>query len=422
MEVVDKISDHEVVKPQDFVAWLTTQKNANGSLFLYDIAKKYAYSLSTVPPKLDIPLTAEEYNVFYYSSIDEFDRLCEIFRNAPNYRELNHRYYHGAFSAGLGAYRRYLENHAGHSNYSIPSVNNDLFSILENLEKTNVPDTVIRVLMSDYSNGFIFDSTTIRLLSNKSGVAIDNEIQSILKHGMFQRNDGVYFLPDVAASAELRRKIADLANDFFDKYGFFEVSRLYSFFADDLNVKCVNSVDNFEAFFMYINRCHIRFITLYGIRIVYDQSKRMRNLLSDVAIEILDIAFNENNGVVSEDILQNRFPAFSTLLLSKIIEEYAKELVKTEINGITCYQAFNTLGLPDNFSEVLTETLYQLDDLGLAASEDILHTALSMRLNVNFKAEYNILNNKTYQRLIATCYKGTPKREWKHGIFTKVLS
>jgi len=416
--MADRINNHKAVKSQDFVAWLTTQKNAKGSLFLYNIAKRYAYNLSTVPSKLDIPLSAEERNVFHCSSIDEFDRLYEIFRNAPNYSELNHKPDHGAFSAGLGAYRRYLKSHAGRSNDSIPSVIND-FSILK---EANIPDTVISVLTADYSNGFIFDTTTTRLLSNKSGVEIDSEIQSTLKCVMFQRNDGVYFLLDVVTTVESRKKITDLANNFFDKYGFFEVSRLYSFFVDDFNVKCINNVDNFEAFFMFINRCHARFTSLFGIRIAYNKSKKIRDLLSDVAIEILDIAFQENNGVVSEGILQNNFPAFSALLLSKIIEEYAKELVKTEINGITCYQAFNTLGLSDNFSEVLAETLYQLDALDFAASEDILHTALSIKLNVNFKAEYNILSNKTYQRLIATCYKGTPKREWKYGIFTKVLS
>jgi len=96
-------------------------------------------------------------------------------------------------------------------------VNNDLFSILE---EADISDTVISVLTSDYSNGFIFDTTTIRLLSHKSGVEIDNEIQFTLKHQMFQRSDGVYFLPEVAASAGLRRKIVESANNFFENFGF----------------------------------------------------------------------------------------------------------------------------------------------------------------------------------------------------------
>ena len=94
------------INPDDFAAWLTTQTNANGSLFLINVAKRYAHNLSSAPHKLVIPLTAEERNVFCCLTINEFDRLCEVFRNAPNYHEVNHQADHEAFSAGLGAYRQ----------------------------------------------------------------------------------------------------------------------------------------------------------------------------------------------------------------------------------------------------------------------------------------------------------------------------
>jgi hypothetical protein len=41
-------------------------------------------------------------------------------------------------------------------------------------------------------------------------------------------------------------------------------------------------------------------------------------------------------------------------------------------------------------------------------------------LGVNFKVEYNIPDDKTYRRLIATYYKDAPKREWKYGKFAGV--
>ncbi len=61
-----------------------------------------------MPLKLDVSLSLNERDVFSYRTLAEFDRLNSTFQNAPNYREVNRGADHGAFSAGLAAYRRYL--------------------------------------------------------------------------------------------------------------------------------------------------------------------------------------------------------------------------------------------------------------------------------------------------------------------------
>jgi hypothetical protein len=112
----------------------------------------------------------------------------------------------------------------------------------------NVPESVINVLAENYANGFRFDATTVRLLSDKASVGVDMKLQSTLKHIMFRRNDDVYFLPDTVADAETRKEIADFANNWLDDYGCFEISELYRLFAESLNRRCIDNPDNFEAF------------------------------------------------------------------------------------------------------------------------------------------------------------------------------
>lgn len=87
---------------------------------------------------------------------------------------------------------------------------------------------------------------------------------------------------------------------------------------------------------------------------------------------------------------------------------------------MVCYQTLDALGLSDEFSDTLAEVLEQISDLGLTPSEEMLRTALSINLGVNFKEEYNIPNDKTYRRLIETYYKNAPKRKWIRGIFAEV--
>jgi adenosine deaminase len=72
----------------------------------------------------------------------------------------------------------------------------------------------------------------------------------------------------------------------------------------------------------------------------------------------------------------------------KIIKQCATdELIRVEINDSVCYQTFDALGWPENFSEVLAEALERLIEIGLEPTQDALHTTLSLKLGVNFKAD-----------------------------------
>jgi len=73
------------INPKDFIAWLTTQPNTQGSLYFEKIAQHYARYLQTTPPKLKLSLSADERNVFILRSPAEFECLLRIFASAPNY-------------------------------------------------------------------------------------------------------------------------------------------------------------------------------------------------------------------------------------------------------------------------------------------------------------------------------------------------
>lgn len=97
------------INPDDFVAWLITQQNLHGSLYLERVARHYARYLRTAPLKLDITLSVDERDVFACISTVKFDEIRNAFLAAPNYKAVNGDG-HQSFSAGMTAYRRYLES------------------------------------------------------------------------------------------------------------------------------------------------------------------------------------------------------------------------------------------------------------------------------------------------------------------------
>jgi hypothetical protein len=210
-----------------------------------------------------------------------------------------------------------------------------------------VPQSVIAILSEKDSAGFRFDTTALRLLSNKAGVEIDNNMQSVLKQQMFCRNDGVYFLLDVVADAETRKDIVGFADDLLDEYGCFEIAELHALYADRLNPKCIGCADDFEKFYKCIGNRDVRCVAApkIGNRIAHYNNGDVWDSFDTLAQKIIIVTNDEFGGVVSEEDLHKKFCAFSVDLLAKIIRNYVRgELLRVEINGIVCYQTLNARG------------------------------------------------------------------------------
>lgn len=289
----------------------------------------------------------------------------------------------------------------------------------------SVPDTVVEVLNKNYASGFRFDTTYIKLLSSASDVDIDSRMQAALRRMMFRRDDDIYFLFDVVADATTRKDIIDFADSYLEEYGCFEIPEFYKLYKNKVNPNCIRNADDFESFYEQIGKRSVRCVQApyIGNRIARYSNGAVWTTFKEVAAKIVAVIIGEYYGSCNEDDLHTKFCAFSTDLLGKIIKQCAAdELIRVEINDSVCYQTFGALGLPENFSEVLTETLERLDDIGLESAQDALHTAISLELGVNFMVEFNLPDWETFRRLIAAFYKAEPRREWKSNIFGEVTT
>ncbi len=291
------------------------------------------------------------------------------------------------------------------------------------ISEPSIPDEVIEVLNRNYASGFRFEATYVNLLSNASGIDIDENIQYMLKSKMFCREDDVYFLFDMIADSPTRKDIIDSAEDFLKEYGCFEISEIYNMYREKLNPVSIRNAIDFENFYEQIGQKGVRCVQAPGMsnRIARYSNDSVGNLFKVVSDKIVSYVTEEYYGSCDEDDLHTKFSAFSTDLLCRIIRQYAADkLVRAKINESICYQTFNALGLSENFSEQLSEVLEKMNDVGLEPTQEALHTALSLKMGINFKEEYGLPDWDTYRRLIAVFYKSDPPREWKNNIFAEV--
>ena len=275
-------------------------------------------------------------------------------------------------------------------------------------------------LEKKYPRGFVFDTTSVRLLSEATGFFIDRDIEKKLKQTMFKKTSGIFFLLSQATDKETRSEINKKAIDFLEKFNCFELSILYDKYIDRLNINCISSLDDFEAFFKAIFANEISITSPLRIKIVrLNHSVTNDILLLDITKKLLSFFQNESVGAIQEDELQNYFPNISTTTINILLSKFSENIIKTEINGIVCYQTFDTIGLPDDFSDMLCETLSLLDDLKLTPTVETIHTAISLRLSTNFSDEYNIRGNGILKKIISYYYKNIVIREWIGGEFKR---
>jgi hypothetical protein len=116
-----KHTSNSTIDPKDVIAWLVTQPNANGTLYLKNVVRQYMGALSVTPAKLQIPVMADVRNVFTCHTPDELNAYWDIFRAAPNYKQVNSAT-SGMFSAGMGCYTRYLQHLSDELNVKKPDV------------------------------------------------------------------------------------------------------------------------------------------------------------------------------------------------------------------------------------------------------------------------------------------------------------
>ncbi len=392
-----------------FRAWLTAHNPdwSNGTVTMHYSDAYYLYN-NRFGITLEEALTADDGLQRAYDAIESFYTDNPTQTNNP--------------SGSARGYLRSLRMLKEFINENYP----ELLNVnLAAISASNVPDAVVNALNKNYASGFRFDTTYINLLSSASGVEIDERMQSALKRIMFRRDDGIYFLLDIVADAATRKDIIDFADSYLEEYGCFEIPEFYKLYEEKVNPNCIRNAEDFESFYEQIGKSGVRCVQAphIGNRIARYSNGAVWSTFKEVSAKIVSVITEEYYGSCNEDDLHTKFCAFSTDLLGKIIRHCAvDELIRVEINDSVCYQTFDALGLPENFSEVLAEALERLSDIGLDPTQDALHTTLSLKLGVNFKAEYNLPDWDTYRRLIAAFYKAEPRREWKYNIFGEVAN
>lgn len=119
----------------DFQAWMKKQKKANGEVYSSNTINAYTTALKNSTSKLSLvdPVYSD---LFYYTSVDDFDIAQGIIEAAPNFQEVDAAAGNKAYSSGMVLYRRFLKE-LGEPSAWIFQGNPKYYDIIDAVETIN---------------------------------------------------------------------------------------------------------------------------------------------------------------------------------------------------------------------------------------------------------------------------------------------
>jgi hypothetical protein len=278
----------------------------------------------------------------------------------------------------------------------------------------------VDAIREHFPNGVKFDDSTLAFLEQKMGRRIKSAVIDELQERMFRRKDGLYFLSGSIIDPARKKELVRQAKGYLKKNASFETQVLYDAYADALNPVCIRSVGDFEDWIKYLAPQVFRFSSIGKYRLARSFMKiETRADLAKYLLRKIRRTAKRNYGTLEENDIVNIFDGFSLEFLSYFVKKKADDVFVREINETICFQTVEGLGVPEDFSEKLLETLEQIDDLGFTPSTEAIHILLSANIGRNIRDEFGLEDDKSFRKLIESHYKGKEPRKWKSGVFEK---
>ena len=276
---------------------------------------------------------------------------------------------------------------------------------------------ILSTIRTNYPNGLRMDETTLRLLETVSQYPINAATRKALQKALFRRRDGVYFMKETIADSSQLVYMENAVRQYLDSFSCFEPSVVFEQTFREGVPKELRAETDQEDFLRFLYPNSLCIGSSCQTRIARRTDLSMEVCVSGLVNRLMNAV--DECGCIPADELEERFPAFSSEYIRKLLSRATNECIPAVLNGIPCYQSIQSLGLDETFSAILEKVLEEIETLELETTADTLHVLISAHLHTNFMSEYNIPNKKAFQKVITLYYRGKLHRIWKGGRFVE---
>ena len=273
------------------------------------------------------------------------------------------------------------------------------------------------LICRDFSNGFVFNAGTIKLLENKLGRDCSETEQRELKRIMFKRSDDVYLLPEMVAEDDTLADMTARIKEYFAEYGCFSLSILFEEFGYALK-NLTNPDSDFRLFLLKtILSDDGKIFGRLQRQICIPGNISEEEVTQTLAERIREMLQGYGDAVCIDD-LDNELPYLNKSALEMILQEHIADAIEIKVDGLSYWKLVEFFCLPDDFAEYLQLTVSSMEEAQTAPSLQTLSEAMEQQYGEGFREIYAVDDDDVFKQIIKVCI-ADDQYSWNRNVFAK---
>ena len=278
----------------------------------------------------------------------------------------------------------------------------------------------ITVLLRDFSAGFEFNDSSVRLLESAAGRPCPKSVQKELKRRMFRRYDGIYLLPEMVADGETLGAIKHRIEEYFDQFHAFSLPVLYGEFEGALHA-LTNPDSDFRLFLLGAILPEFpeggKVFGKLQKQIGIPGSLEEQDVLDFLAERIREILLQGGDAVLNEDLLAE-LPCLNADAMEMIIREQIPEAVEILVDELRYWKLLEFFCLPEELGDDLLQIIAAIEQQNKTPSLQMVADRLAELFGDDFRETYALEEDDVLRQVIIKSIH-EEKYGWKGNLLVR---
>lgn len=278
----------------------------------------------------------------------------------------------------------------------------------------------ITVLLRDFSAGFEFNDSSVRLLESAVGRPCPESVQKELKRRMFRRYDGIYLLPEMVADGETLGAIKHRIEEYFDQFHAFSLPVLYGEFEGALHA-LTNPDSDFRLFLLGAILPEFpeggKVFGKLQKQIGIPGSLEEQDVLDFLAERIREILLQGGDAVLNEDLLAE-LPCLNVDAVEMIIREQIPEAVEILVDELRYWKLLEFFCLPEELGDDLLQIIAVIEQQNKTPSLRMIADRLAELFGDDFRETYALEEDDVFRQVIIKSIH-EEKYGWKGNLLVR---
>lgn len=270
-------------------------------------------------------------------------------------------------------------------------------------------------IIANYPSGFDFKDTSRRLIESRLGKPVSEAMVKALREQMFERSDGLWFLPEMIMNEASLKLMTQQADELLQKEGCFALASLSGEFESAVR-NIPNGLDFKKFFEEFIAnkiggkiRGHKQWRTCFRYDIPDDDGWQK------IAERVHEVLLSAGDAIPINDVVA-KLSHLNRDVVLRVCQENLKNVVIFAVDEIEYAKLLEAYYLPDDFAETLSSFIAETEANQGVVSIVLLEAELNVKYGDGFRVNYGLEDDAVFKLVVSKSF-ANDGYVWKKDMF-----